>query len=125
MFEVVKPVRLTFPTTSVAPVEVAAAGIVKILAPVNKSPLAKFKTPVTVESAPSVAPAALLIVSFVKLTLPEVDWADEPSNETTPEPEMAPPLFVITTPEPKSENVVAAAGRSSVPPLSIPMRFIA
>ena len=76
---VVKPVRLRLPTTSPATlgsgaaIDVAVAGIVKVNAPVSKSPLAKFKTPLTAECAPSVTPAALLIVKLGKTTLPEVD----------------------------------------------------
>ena len=68
-----KPVRLTLPTTSVAPEagpEVAAAGIVSVLAPVARSLLVSVNAPLTVVLPVRVtpvtcAPRVLLIVRLL------------------------------------------------------------
>jgi hypothetical protein len=67
------PVRLTLPTTSLAPEagpEVAAAGIVSVNAPVSKSLLVSVNAPLTVAFPVSVtpvtwAPMELLIVRLL------------------------------------------------------------
>src|SRR5260370_42464934 len=60
---VAKPVRFTLPTTSVAPLEVAVLGIVKVEVLVMRSPLVSVSAALTMASPVSVTPEELLIVN--------------------------------------------------------------
>src|SRR5437867_1914235 len=60
------PVRLTLPTTSVVPAEVAAGGIVNTFAAVERSPAVRVSTPLQVAFAFRLTPFGLLIVRLLR-----------------------------------------------------------
>ena len=92
-----KPVRLTLPTTSVVPAEVAAAGMVRVDKPVVRSPLLRVRVPFTVRSAPSEMPLARIIIKSFRplLTAGRVVLAPDPLKamfEVLPPVSVPPPL---------------------------------
>src|SRR5262244_3588097 len=68
---ITNPIRLTFPTTSVVPAELPAAGCINVNEPVSRSPLVRVSSAFTVAFTASVTPLALLIVGLLNVVAKE------------------------------------------------------